>query len=90
MDPHAPLENICADYVTNGTFAAVWAEDSAKRTEPKIIQITQKGKHVTVGEFNVHSRFRIGHSLEQNRHSHPRFFFRSRRSLSERTTNDVH
>lgn len=50
MDPEAPLENVCADYVTNGTLAAIWSEDSVKRIEPKIVHITHKANHVTVGK----------------------------------------
>lgn len=52
IDVNAPMENVCGDYVTNGTLAAIWHEhlDLAKPADTKIVHITHKGRQLKVGE----------------------------------------
>lgn len=51
MDPKTFIENVCADYVTNGTLAAIWSEYISKSIEPKIVQITHKATYVCNGKL---------------------------------------
>lgn len=50
IDANIPMENVCGDYVTNGTLAAIWHENLAKPVEAKIVHITHKGRNLKVGE----------------------------------------
>lgn len=50
IDTDVPLENVHADYVTNGTLAAIW---HARHTNPgnaRILHVTHKGAPMTVGK----------------------------------------
>lgn len=53
IDANIPMENVCGDYVTNGTLAAIWHENLAKPVEAKIVNITHKGRKLKVGEREV-------------------------------------
>lgn len=51
IDANAPVENVHADYVTNGTLSAMWFDSQYKRNQPKVLHITHKGAPMTVGKL---------------------------------------